>query len=306
MIIIKKSNDSFSPSNEIKENDKRTEQAYNVKADIGIKWTTFSTVYSILLQTVKLMIIARFLTPEQYGIMGLVVVVIFFGQTYSDSGISAALIHYQIIPKIQLSTLYWLNVILGLFIYLIFFLISPFISLFYQESDLTLLIRITAITFIVTPYGQQFQTLLQKEFHFKRLAIINIVTSTFSTTITILLAVFGFGVMSLVAGYVMDFSVRSTLTIFAGWGVWKPGLAFDRKGLKKFLTFGFYQLGDRTLNYFNINIDVLIIGKILGATALGYYNIAYNLILYPVSAINPIFTTCLFRTSPSSRTTESY
>ena len=112
--------DSFSPSKEGTEDDKKTEHIYHVKADIGIKWTTFSTVFSVVLQTVKLMIIARFLTPEQYGIMGLVVVVISFGQTYSDSGISAALIHYQKIPKIQLSTLYWLNIILGLSIYLVF------------------------------------------------------------------------------------------------------------------------------------------------------------------------------------------
>ena len=174
------------------------------------------------------------------------------------------------------------------------FLISPLISLFYQESELTLLLRITAFTFIVTPFSQQFQTLLQKEFFFRSLAIINITTSTFSTLLTIGLAIYGFGVFSLVVGYVIDFSMRTVLTIFAGRRVWKPAFIFDRRGLKKFLTFGLYQLGDRTLNYFNINIDLLVIGKILGATALGYYSIAYNLILYPISAINPIFTSVSF------------
>ena len=139
------------------------------KVDAGIRWNSLSVVYSAILKISMMIILARIFTPGEYGRMGLVLIIIELGILFSDVGVSGALIHYQNVSKRQLSTLYWLTFPIGFSIFIIFILVSPLISMFYNEPELTLFIRITAVTFLITPIGQQFETLFRKELKFKSL-----------------------------------------------------------------------------------------------------------------------------------------
>ena len=264
------------------------------KADLGFRWNSISLIFSAITKIIMMIILARLFTPGEYGIMGLILIVIGFGTLFSDIGVSGALIHYQKVSQQQLSTLYWLSFIVGFSIFLIFILIAPLISMFYNEPDLTLFVRITAIIFLITPLGQQFETLFRKELVFKPLAKIEILDSTILIFITILLAYFGWGVMSVLVGYITKTIVKSVLIFFIGLKFWKPLFEIGLSEMRNFLSFGLYQMGERSLNYFNSNIDKILIGKFLGFVSLGYYNIAYNLILYPITLINPIFNRVSF------------
>ncbi|MFX1478912.1 MAG: MOP flippase family protein [Promethearchaeota archaeon] len=264
------------------------------KADVGIRWNTISLTYSAITQFVMMVFLARLFTPEEYGIMGLILIVLGFGIAFSDVGVSGAVIHYQKVSKRQISTIFWITFIIGFLIFLILVLIAPLISIFYNKSELTSLIRVTAIIFLIIPVGQQFETLLRKDLVFRSIALIDVITSTILVGSSIILAFYGWGVMSVVIGYILRSLVKSCLLLIIGLKIWKPSFEFKLSEVNNFLSFGFYQMGERSINLLNSNFDKILIGKFLGTTALGYYTIAYNLVLYPINLINPIFTRVSF------------
>jgi len=197
------------------------------KADAGIRWNSISLIYTAIIQFVMMVILARLFTPEEYGIMGLVLIIIGFGMVFSDAGVSAAVIHYQQVSKKQLSTLFWLTYIIGFLIFLILSLLSPLISMFYDEPELNSLTKITAIIFLIIPLGQQFETLLRKDLIFKSLALIEVLASTVFFSISIILAYYNWGVISVVIGNILGILVKSILIFFVGLKNWKPTLEFD-------------------------------------------------------------------------------
>src|SRR6056297_3098567 len=118
----------------------------------GLKWSAISSIGNSLIQIIQLAILARILSPEDFGLMELVMVVIGFSQMFVDMGISNAIIYKQTINKTQLSTLYWLNIIIGIILFIaIMFLAKP-ISTIYENSLLIPLIKLVAITFLIRPW----------------------------------------------------------------------------------------------------------------------------------------------------------
>jgi len=246
------------------------------------------------LQFITLAILARLLSPSDFGLMGMIMVVIGFAQTFADMGISNAIIHRQDATSEELSSLYWLNILAGIAVFFIVCVSTPLVVAFYHEPRLNNLMYLTALVFLITPFGQQFQILLQKELQFNRLAGIEIIGSFTNAAVAIILAFEGLGIFSLIWGLLAGRLLRVLLLCCWGWRRWRPALYFSIKDLKGYISFGLYQMGERTVNYFNSNLDYLLIGSMLGAKALGYYTLAYNLILRPSTMINPIITRVAF------------
>lgn len=246
------------------------------------------------LQFVTLVVLARLLSPSDFGLMGMIMVVIGFAQAFADMGISNAIIHRQDATRNQLSSLYWLNIIAGIIVFFVVCASAPLIVGFYHEPRLHNLLYLTAVIFLIIPFGQQFQILLQKELRFERLAKIEIATSVVNSAIAIVLAFSGFGVYSLIWGQLAGTSSKVLMLLNVGWRNWRPGFHFSKRDLKGYLSFGLYQMGERTINYLNSNLDYLLIGSMLGAKSLGYYTLAYNLIIRPSSLINPVITKVAF------------
>lgn len=246
------------------------------------------------LQFITLAILARLLSPSDFGLMGMIMVVIGFAQVFADMGISNAIIYRQDTTKDQLSSLYWLNILSGIVVFFIVCASTPLVAAFYHEPRLNNLLYLAALIFLITPFGQQFQILLQKELQFNQLAKIEIARSFINSIVTIILAIKGIGVFSLIWGQLAGASLR--VLLLSCWGLrhWMPGPRFCRRDLKGYVSFGLYQMGERTINYFNSNLDYLLIGALLGAKPLGYYTLAYNLIIRPSEMINPIVTKVAF------------
>lgn len=264
------------------------------KAIRGVKWTTVSTTLVTILQLIQLAILARFLEPSDFGLMALVMVVIGFSQAFLDMGISNAIIHKQEITHEQLSTLYWINILAGFVLFVLIVVLASFVSEFYNEPELTELIHIVGLTFIIQPFGQQFMILWKKELRFNEIAKIDVVNKSISLIVSVSFAYNGYGVYSLVFGTLAGVVSQTIQYMYIGLKEHKPSFIFQVSEIKEYLSFGLYQMGEKIINYFNSQIDIIIVGKLLGMEALGVYTIAKQLIMRPAQIINPIISKVMF------------
>lgn len=268
----------------------------SLKADafLGVKWTTLSSLTAIIAKFLQIAILARYLTPEDFGLVGIVMVVVGFAQVFTDAGMSAAIVQRQNITNNQLSSLYWLNIFSGIAVFCAVWAVAPVAASFFKEETLKDLFRLSAATFLIIPFGQQFQFLLQKELKFDTISKIDVASTLFGAALSIALAIFGFGASSIILGALFSALIKSLSLLSKGILMYMPRLYFKYSDIKDFLSFGLYQMGEKSLNYFASRVDQLIIGKYLGSEQLGYYNIAFNLVIQPVSRINPIINRVAF------------
>jgi len=241
----------------------------------GIKWTSLSTFINNLLQSIFIIVMAKwFLSVGEWAVFGLVMVIVEFSNYFVDMGITNAIIHKKIITEEQLSSLYWLNIITGFAIFIILFLISSLIGSLYKIPELSLYIRVMAIMFIITPIGQQFKTLMQKELMFDLLSKIDIIARVVSFVVGIVFAVLGFRIYSLIAMALTGVLINSFLLLLNENKYYKPKLLIKFKSIKEFYSFGAYQMIDRSLNYWSSQFDVLLIVYFLGKESSGIYIMA--------------------------------
>jgi len=253
-------------------------------------------VMTTVLRFATLAILARLLSPEDFGLMGMVTVVTGFAMAFADMGLSNAIIQRQQTSRGQLSSLYWANLMAGTAICAAIFISTPLVVGFYKEPRLTGILRLAALGFLIIPFGQQFQALLQKNLQFNILARVEILAVACGSGASIGFALGGWGVYSLVLGQLINSAVRTLNLLLIGLRTARPSWHFDWRDLKDYFGFGAYQMGERAVNYFGANLDTLLIGRFLGAEALGFYSLAYRLVILPLVYINPVITRVAFPT----------
>ncbi|MDP8247762.1 MAG: MOP flippase family protein [Candidatus Tritonobacter lacicola] len=260
----------------------------------GVKWSGASMGVIVTLQFVTLAILARLLSPSDFGLMGMVMVVIGFAQAFSDMGLSNAIIYRQDVEENHLSSFFWVNVLTGVIIFVCILLARGLVTIYFKEPSLSNYLIFAAFIFLITPVGQIFNTLLRKELKFKTLSKIEIGGMVAYSLSAIGLAMANFGVLSLIMGQL----VRSLLTVcilfFVFRGKWMPRFYLNIKEIRSYFSFGAFQMGEKAVNYLRSNIDYIIIGRFLGPAALGFYTLAYQLITFPMSKINPTITRVAF------------
>jgi O-antigen/teichoic acid export membrane protein len=244
------------------------------KALDGVKWNTISSVNKVILQFVQLIVLTKLLSADDFGLMAIVMVIVGFSQMFIDMGISNAIIYKQDISKKQLSSLYWLSIIIGFVICGLVIVLAGFIADIYDNKELENLLYLISITFVILPFGQQFMVLMQKKLLFYDIAFVEIIARVLSFVVTIVLAYKNFGVYALVYG-TLTYSILSTiLFVYKGLFFHKPKLHLSFFEIKEFLSFGFFQLGEKIALYFNSEFDTILIGYLLGTETLGVFNIA--------------------------------
>lgn len=254
----------------------------------GIKWTTVSTITLTVVNLLKISVLARFLDKTDFGLMALVTFVLGFMSLFMDMGLTSAILHRQEITKSEYASLYWVNVVFSIALVAIIIILSPLIAGFYNEAELNILIPLMSLSIILSALGKQFRTIEQKELNFKYLGIIDIISAMVGLTVGVVMAVMGYGVYALVLGSLATYGVSNI--IFFIKGVTKYGilLHFNYKETKPFLGIGIYQVGGQIINYFNRDLDILIIGKFFGTEILGGYSLAKQLVRRPLQIIDPI------------------
>ncbi len=262
----------------------------------GAKWTGIASIIAAATQLIQVIVLAHFLDKRDFGLMAIAVFVIGISQIFIDMGISNSIIHKTDVSREQLSTLYWINVIMGFGIFLTLMGFTPLLVIFYNEPALSEVLALISLTFLIQPFGQQYETLLRKELRFRVLSICDIISKIAGLVLGLSLAYLHFGVYALVYANLASVLIATILLIAAGRRLYRPGFIFSWKSLKKdnFFSFGLYQMGEKLIYYFNSQFDTILIGKFLGMEALVIYNIAKTLALRPSQIISPVVTKVAF------------
>ena len=260
----------------------------------GIRWTSLGSGFSVLFQLAQMIILARLLAPEVFGLMAMVLVVIRICNPIVEAGLLQAVIYKQDLNQKDLSTLYWVNILLGLSVFFIVNSIRFGVADFFLEPALAPYIFWTSLVFLIGPWGQQFQGLLSRDLRFDILAIIQIISQLIEFTLSVTLAYMGWGIMALIFGYLSRIGISSLCYIFFGLKIHTPVLYFKISRVSGLIRFGLFEAGNQLANLASTQVDKVLIGRLLGAELLGLYTIAWELIVFPIARINPIITKVAF------------
>ena len=256
----------------------------------GVKWSSVSTITLAIVGLLKISVLARFLNAGDFGLMALVTFVLGFMKLFMDMGLTSAILHKQKISNNEYASLYWINIIFSFILFALITSLSPLISNFYEEPDLIELIPLMAISIMLSALGRQFKTIEQKHLNFKYIAITDIIGAVLGLGVGVVTAVQGYGVYALVYAALTQYAISNTIYFING--VKDRGMIFHFKyqETKPFLRIGIYQVGGQVVNYFNRDLDILLIGKFFGADVLGGYDLAKQLVKRPMQILNPIIT----------------
>nr|WP_302637877.1 lipopolysaccharide biosynthesis protein [Clostridium sp. CAG:221] len=251
----------------------------------------FSKYSNIFIQLLLNSILARLLTPDDYGIVAIITVFISFFTVIADMGIGPAIIQHKDLSKKQISDIFIFTVFVGLLVSIGFILFSYPLAMFYDNRVYISLGIILSIGIFFNVVNMVPNALLLKDKQFKALGIRTVVITIIGGIITIILAIKGAKYYALVINSVfvgfLTFVFNywySKINIY--WG-------FSLESIKKIKEFSSYQFGFNFINYFSRNSDNLLIGKFMGEVALGYYDKAYRLMLYPVQNLTHVITPVL-------------
>lgn len=252
----------------------------------GLKWSFADNFVNQGVQFIVGIILARLLSPKEFGLIGMITIFIAISQSFIDSGFSQALIRKADCTKEDYSTVFFYNLIVGTCLYLMLFLFSGTIGNFYNEPILPLLIKILGLNLIIGSFTVVQITILTKNIDFKLQTNISIVSSIVSGAIGILMAYLGWGVWSLVWKTISQ-NIIATVLLWL-WNGWRPSFVFNYNSFREMFGFGSKLLVSGLIDTTFTNIYYLVIGKVYSATELGYYTRADQFRNYPSQDVTGI------------------
>lgn len=262
------------------------------QAASGLKWTTISQASRLGTQLLGVLILARLLPASDYGLIAMAAVVTGFASLFRDFGTAAAIIQKPDPSPQLLDSVFWLNVAFGVGLAVMLGLLAPLIAMGFAEPRLKEVLWILLLTFPIASLGAVHQALLEKASSFSPLAMVESTAAFIGLAGAVWAAWAGWGVFSLVLQAVLS----AFLTTAGLWMVsrWRPVLRWDAGEIRGVMGFSGNLVGFNVFNYFIRNADNLLIGRFLGATDLGYYSMAYRLMLWPLQNISSVVSRALF------------
>lgn len=233
------------------------------------------------LQVISVMILARLLTPEDYGIVAMVTAITGFVSLFRELGLSSATVQSYEITRDQISSLFWINAGLGSLITLLIAASGPLMALFYRKPQLTWVAVGISFTSLFSSLGTQHAALLNRQMRFGKMAVIRVSAIFAGFVAAVVVALCGGTYWALVANSV-------TTSLWATGGFWiasgfRPGPPRLRTGVRRMVRFGANVAGFDIVNYFHRNMDNILIGRFWGPVQLGLYSKAYALLMLPMS-----------------------
>lgn len=258
----------------------------------GTIWSAIQRFGSLAIGFISNIVLARLLCPEDFGAMAMVMVFVGIADTIVDGGLGNALIQKKDIKDIDIKTVFSSNLVFSIFLFALFILIAPLIEEYTNINNLAIYIRVEAFQLIfralyVIPFS-----LMQKKFEFAKLARINIIASLLSVVTAISLAMFGYGIWSLI---LKNLSLDLFLLIlYAILGPMNFKIGFDWMSFKKLFSFGFFVVLANLFETLYSNLVSFFVGKEYAAKELGYYNQAHALQQIPTYSITAVLNQVLF------------
>lgn len=238
-------------------------------------WTALQKYSTMLVQFISGIILARLLTPYDYGCIGMLSIFIVLAEAFIDGGFGSALIQKKRPTQEDYSTIFFWNLGMAAVMYAVLFFTAPAISRFYNIPLLCDVLRVQGLVLFIYAFNIIQKNQLQKKLNFKLLSIVTIATSLLALGITVFMAYKGFGVWALVAQFLITPAIPAL--VFWFYIKWRPTWTFSWTSFKELFSFGFYMFLTNLLNQFGTQIQGLLIGKFYNATTMGYYSKAHGL-----------------------------
>lgn len=253
------------------------------KITLGVFWNFAEQIGRRGIGFFITLFLAKFLLPEAYGMMAMMAMFLSLAANLMDSGFKQALIRLEHVEQKDLDTAFFLNLILGVFSYLILFLIAPFIGNFYSEPKLVYLIRFAGVGVIINSLQIVPTAILNRDLNFKLQVRANLPASLVSGLMAVLFAYYGFGEWALVI-QMLCFSLISTVLLFGG-QKWRPIGAFSLNSARKMYSFGYKLFLSGLLNIIFSNIYIIVISKFFNSTIAGLYFFANSIVDLIISQV---------------------
>lgn len=252
----------------------------------GIHWVGSIKIITQIISWVITIFVARLLSPSDYGLMGIALIVIGFAVLFSEFGFGMAIIQKKDIRPEQLGTVFWISLINGSALFFMFYFLSPVIGNFFNSQNVVPVLRVLSVNFILASITTLALSILNKELRFKERSFVEFVSSMISNLITLIFAYIGYGVWSLVIGAISRY-ILLLLLLSCCKNVF-PKLHFSLKSTYSLFNFGANIVGSRMLWYLYSKTDFFIIGKVVGERGLGVYSMAFQIASTPLDKVAEI------------------
>ncbi len=253
------------------------------KAAVGAGLTISSRVLDYIISVGGTIILARLLTPDDFGLVTMVMTVSLLLRNFGVNGFPEAIIQEETINHKQLSTLFWIHLGISVALAIVFVISAPAIIWFYNEPRLEPIIYVMSISIIFPCFSTQHTGLLKRTMQFTKFTVNEVVSTLVSTVAGVIMALYGFGYWAIV---VRRMAIPAS-SVVGAWILcrWRPGLPSKKANVMKMVKFAFHTYGNFITYYFSKNIDTILIGKFFGSAPLANYDRAYHLFVMPVNQV---------------------
>ncbi len=262
------------------------------KAIKGMIWSLCERFGSLLILFISNIILARLLSPDDFGVIGILMSIVLFLNILVDGGLSSAIIQRKNVTNIDLTTVFYLNIGIAAACYAAIFLSAEWLARFYGHSELDLLLKVMGLIVITDAIGATQNSYLIKQLNFKRIAVIKILAALISTVVAVYLAYDGFGVWSLALQYIINSVLKSAMLWTAS--KWFPSFTFSKDAFKSMFGYGSFLLIANLLSEGYRNFQVLILGRFFPVSEVGYFSQAKHLQDVPVVTIFTVINQVTF------------
>ena len=258
----------------------------------GLYWTFFNQFANYGMQFCVGIVMARLLSPSDYGITALPAVFMAVAWIFQNGGLSDALVRKTNFREEDLSTSFYYSIAMGIFLYLALFFSAPLIADFYNTPVLIPLLRVTALSFLWGPLNTAQNVILQRRLDFKTPTKISLITRVFSACVGIVLAYLGYGLWALVISGILS----SLLTVILNWFAvrWLPRTGWSKASFKYLWGYGNKMMASSIIDTVYFNITPIFVAKFYSPSELGLYNRAYGYAMLPSQNISSVIQNVTF------------
>ena len=258
----------------------------------GIFWSFIQKIGSRGISFAIMILLARLLTPADFGLIGMLMIFIEISQAIVDGGFNLALIQKKDTDEQDYSSVFYINLAASFGLYFILFFFAPLIAEFYSQPLLVDLVRVLSFVFVINAFSFVQEARLTKEIEFKKLMMVNIPATIIGGVVGISMAFLDFGVWSIVG---LQISTRLAFTIQIWlYSKWKPEFSFNKTRIKALFSFGGKLFIARIIGTLYNNIFLVVLGKFYPVSSVGYYQNANNLASMPAGTISTVISGVTF------------
>ncbi len=252
----------------------RDGKGYGKKAKVGVAWGVFRDTVKALIFVPAMMVLARLLSPEEFGISAAAVLVITLANRLGTLGLNAALVRMKNLTPVHLSTVFTYNLGMGAIACGTLQFAAPAIATFYRRPEVGDAIRVASLSFLFVPFGAINSAIFQREMRFKETAFNEWAFAVVFPVVSVALALSGFGFWSIVYGQLTARASQVAMKVYQG--RWVPRLHFSVAAFREIAPFGAGVAANRLLFFVTENLDSIVVGRLFGVASLGYYDKAFN------------------------------